>query len=72
VNDSNLHETIISFFLQRQRPPTIGEMASRFRCDGGPTLHGLAIAALKAEELGATAIARRLRINRASVYRLSA
>ena len=37
-----------------------------------PTIKPDAIAALKAEGLGATAIAKRLRINRASVYRLLA
>lgn len=32
MNDSSLHQLIISFFLDRQRPPTIGEIASHFRC----------------------------------------
>lgn len=33
MNNSSLHEAIISFFLKNQRPPTISEVASRFRCD---------------------------------------
>jgi len=32
MNNSRLHEAIISFFLERQRPPAIGEVASRFGC----------------------------------------
>lgn len=33
MNNSSLHEAIVSFFLKHQRPPTVGEVASRFRCD---------------------------------------
>lgn len=33
MNNSSLHETIISFFLNHQRPPTTIEIASRFQCD---------------------------------------
>lgn len=33
INESSLHATIISFFLDRQRPPTIREIASLFGCD---------------------------------------
>ncbi len=32
MNDSSLHHTIITFFLERQRAPTIREIASRFQC----------------------------------------
>lgn len=41
MNDSSLHEAIISFFLVHQRPPTICEIASRFRCDEADARHGL-------------------------------
>lgn len=33
MNDAKLHETIISCFLEKQRPPTLGEIAKRFQCD---------------------------------------
>lgn len=33
MNNSSLHETIIAFFLDHQRPPTTFEIASRFNCD---------------------------------------
>jgi hypothetical protein len=33
MNDSSLHEAIISSFLGRQRPPTIRELSARFGCD---------------------------------------
>lgn len=33
MNDSSLHETIITFFLEHQRPPTVSEIASRFQRD---------------------------------------
>lgn len=32
MNDSTLHQTIISSFLEHQRPPTLREIASRFQC----------------------------------------
>jgi hypothetical protein len=41
MNDSSLHHLIISFFLDRQRPPTIREIASRFGCDEVRARHGL-------------------------------
>jgi len=33
MNESTLHAAIISFFLDRQRPPTIAEIAALFLCD---------------------------------------
>ncbi|MGE3477821.1 MAG: alkylmercury lyase family protein [Rhodospirillaceae bacterium] len=42
MNNSSLHETVISYFLDRQRPPTISEIASRFRCDQISARRGLA------------------------------
>lgn len=33
MNDASLHEAIISGFLEQQRPPTVLEIAKRFRCD---------------------------------------
>lgn len=33
VNNSNLHSVIIKFFLERQRAPTISELALHFQCD---------------------------------------
>jgi hypothetical protein len=33
MNNSSLHEAIISSFLTNQRPPTISEIASRFQCN---------------------------------------
>ncbi|ETS78428.1 hypothetical protein PFICI_10490 [Pestalotiopsis fici W106-1] len=33
LNHSSLHEAIISSFLVNQRPPTIGEIATRFQCN---------------------------------------
>lgn len=33
MNDASLHEAIISGFLEHQRPPTVLEIAERFRCD---------------------------------------
>jgi predicted DNA-binding transcriptional regulator len=32
MNNSSLHEAIISSFLANQRPPTISEIATRFEC----------------------------------------
>ncbi|KHK61548.1 alkylmercury lyase family protein [Pseudomonas frederiksbergensis] len=32
MNDANLHEAIISSFLQHQRPPKVLELAKRFNC----------------------------------------
>ena len=37
MNNSSLHEAIIACFLDRQRPPTIRELASRFGCDEAST-----------------------------------
>jgi hypothetical protein len=45
MNDSILHEAIISSFLERQRPPTLREIAARFDCsdaDARQALRGLA------------------------------
>ena len=45
MNNSNLHEAIISHFLAHQRAPTVGEIASRFQCaevDARNGLRGLA------------------------------
>lgn len=33
MNNSMLHESIISFFLEHQRAPTVREIAKRFACD---------------------------------------
>lgn len=33
MNNSSLHQSIITSFLDHQRPPTIREIADRFRCD---------------------------------------
>lgn len=33
MNDASLHHAIINSFLDRQRPLTVSEIASRFRCD---------------------------------------
>ncbi len=33
MNDSSLHAVVISYFLERQRPPTVREIALHFRCD---------------------------------------
>ncbi len=41
MNNSTLHEAIISFFLNHQRPPTISEVASHFRCDETEVRKGL-------------------------------
>lgn len=41
MNNSSLHETIISFFLDHQRPPTMLEIASRFQCDEAEARHAL-------------------------------
>ena len=41
MNDSILHEAIISFFLDHQRPPTVRDIASRCRCDEVEARHGL-------------------------------
>lgn len=41
MNHSSLHETIISFFLEHLRPPTVREIASRFECDEADVRHGL-------------------------------
>jgi hypothetical protein len=45
MNDSSLHEAIVSFFLERQRPPTIGEIASRFGCTEVVARRGLRVLA---------------------------
>lgn len=45
MNDSSLHQTIISFFLERRRPPTIREVASHFRCDEVAARNGLRVLA---------------------------
>lgn len=41
MNHSSLHEAIISFFLRKQRPPTVSEVASHFRCDKTEARKGL-------------------------------
>jgi len=41
MNDSSLHALIISSFLERQRPPTIGEIAARFKCSEADARRGL-------------------------------
>jgi hypothetical protein len=41
MNDSSLHEAIISFFLEHQRPPTVRDIALRFRCDEAAARLGL-------------------------------
>jgi len=41
MNDSSLHEAIISSFLHRQRPPTVREIASRFHCEEVVVRQGL-------------------------------
>lgn len=41
MNNSSLHEAIISFFLKDQRPPTISEIASNFHCDEAEARKGL-------------------------------
>src|SRR5215470_5985047 len=41
MNDSTLHHAIISSFLERQRAPTLREIASRFRCDEGDVRRAL-------------------------------
>jgi hypothetical protein len=41
MNNSSLHQVIISSFLKNQRPPTISEVASRFRCDETEARNGL-------------------------------
>lgn len=33
MNNSRVHEAIISFFLRHQRPPTVSEIAGLFDCD---------------------------------------
>jgi hypothetical protein len=45
MNDSSLHQTIISFFLERRHPPTIREVASHFRCDEVAARNGLRVLA---------------------------
>jgi hypothetical protein len=45
MNDSSLHQTIISFFLERRRPPSIREVASHFRCDEVAARNGLRVLA---------------------------
>lgn len=45
MNDSTLHEAIITSFLRLQRPPTLRELAARFGCseaDARQALRGLA------------------------------
>lgn len=41
MNRSTLHEAIISSFLERQRPPTVREIATRFGCDEAVARDGL-------------------------------
>ncbi len=41
MNNSSLHEAIISFFLKNQRPPTIAEIALNFHCDEAEARKGL-------------------------------
>lgn len=41
MNHSSLHETIISFFLEHQRPPTTREIASRFQSGEAETRQAL-------------------------------
>ncbi|GAW20931.1 hypothetical protein ANO14919_104440 [Xylariales sp. No.14919] len=41
MNHSTLHETIISSFLNNQRPPTISEIATRFQCSTAEARQGL-------------------------------
>lgn len=41
MNNSSLHEMIISFFLDYQRPPTTLEIASRFQCKAAEVRHAL-------------------------------
>lgn len=41
MNESGLHELIVSFFVRHQRPPTIREIASRFGCDEADARRGL-------------------------------
>ncbi len=41
MNVSTLHETIIASFLERQRPPTLCEIASRFRRDAADARRAL-------------------------------
>jgi hypothetical protein len=45
MNDSTLHELIISFFLHHQRAPSIREIASRFECDEIDARRGLRVLA---------------------------
>lgn len=41
INDSSLHEAIIASFLDRQRPPTISELASHFGAGSDAVREGL-------------------------------
>jgi hypothetical protein len=41
MNDSTLHHAIIASFLQRQRPPTVREIAARFHCSDAEARQGL-------------------------------
>ncbi len=41
MNDSILHEAVISFFIDHQRPPTVRDIASRCRCSEASARHGL-------------------------------
>lgn len=41
MDNSSLHEAIISFFLKHQRPPRISELASHFRRDDAEARKGL-------------------------------
>lgn len=45
MNDSSLHEAIVSSFLSRERPPTVSEIASHFQCDEAEARHGLRVLA---------------------------
>ncbi|KAJ5366653.1 transmembrane protein [Penicillium brevicompactum] len=41
MNNSSLHEAIISSFLANQRPPTVSEVATRFECSASEARKGL-------------------------------
>lgn len=41
MDNSSLHEAIISHFLEHQRAPTVAEIAQRFRCDEAAVRGGL-------------------------------
>ncbi|KAI8871456.1 putative transmembrane protein [Ramicandelaber brevisporus] len=41
MNNSSLHETIVSFFIKNQRPPTVKEIATHFQCNEAEARSGL-------------------------------